>query len=73
VVGRLARDAGPHRAGILRGELEEHLAGMADTHMPEPPGIDLRVRGDVAEDGELVLELQRRTGLGRRDASGGEG
>ena len=32
---------------------------MADADVPEPPGVDLRVRGDVAEDGEFILELQR--------------
>jgi hypothetical protein len=32
---------------------------MADTDVPEAPGVDLRVRGDVTEDGEFILELQR--------------
>src|SRR6185437_16223807 len=54
-----SRDAGPDHSGIPRGELEEHLAGMADADVPEPLGIDLRVRGDVAEDSEFILEFQR--------------
>jgi hypothetical protein len=32
---------------------------MADADVPEPPGVDRRVRGDVAEDGEFIIELQR--------------
>ncbi len=41
-------------------QFEQHLARMADAHVPETVRVHLRVPGDVTEDGQLVLELKRR-------------
>ena len=59
VVGRLGRDPGAQQAGVVGEQLEEHLAGVADTEVEQVVGVDGGMPGDVAEDRDLVLVLQR--------------
>ena len=59
MIGRLAGDARPQHPRVGEGQLEQHLARMADADMAEVAGIHLRVPADVLEDGELILELER--------------
>ena len=60
VIRGLAGNARPQHPRIPEGQLEQHLTGVADADMAEVIGVDLRVPADVLEDGELILELQRR-------------
>ena len=57
---RLGGDPGAQQPVVLREQLEEHLAGVADAEVEQPVGVDLRVRGNVTKHRDLVLVLQWR-------------
>ena len=60
VIGRLAGHPRPEDPRVPEGQLEQHLAGVADADVAEVARIHLRVPAHVLEDGQLILELQRR-------------
>ncbi len=59
MIGRFAGHPRPEHARVPEGQLEQHLAGVADADVAEVARVHLGVLADVLEDGELVLELER--------------